>query len=189
MKKILLVVSIACATMVANAANIAWVIPAGGTLPNLNPTDFMGADGATIYLFAGEFVEEGVYSNADAIAALEDGTFHLSYLSSNVDTAGPSFWGGMQNNGVYVSDSLTDGTSYSFFVVAFNTKTATGEQYYMISGVKSGNAYTPPASADLIQFNNFTTVGWNLYTPVPEPAMMAFIGLGAALVGLRRRRK
>ena len=175
MKKMLLIASIACATMVANAANISWGV-ATMTIPGLKGEEW-GAIGATVYLL------EGI-PNAAVGAAIENGTFNTLYGSSIKGTPLTTNNGG--GTPPAATGFATAGVTLDLFVVVFGTDAA-GKEYYMVSSAKEGLTYEPPATGTAVTFRvaDFPD-GWK---PVPEPATMALLGIGIVAVGLRRRRK
>jgi len=179
MKKMLLVVSMACATMVANAAFINWSIPVMTIIPGLNE-ELYGADGAIAYLLVG--------SSTDGVAAaIENGTFDTIYGSSIKGTPLITMYGGGEADPAGGFDAGT----FDLFLVVFGVKNGVtpnlDEYYYMISTVKQGTSYEGTSEGGFVSFNSFSN--WAKYDPIPEPATMALVGIGIVTLGLRRRRK
>ena len=152
--------------MIANAASINWTVTLM-TIPTLDGSGY-GEMGGTAHLLIGD-------STAGVAAAIENGTFSSAF--SVRDTATVDY-GGLAASTTGIVESSLD-----IFLVIFD---ATGE-YYMISNVKTATSYEPPGSGSTTTFGvgDFSG-GW---TPVPEPATMALLGLGVVALGLRRRRK
>jgi len=168
MKKLLLTVSVICATMFANAASINW----GADNQQIPGWPFNTPENQppTVYLLQG--------SNAGVEAAVENGTFSTAFASAMIGgsrVANPA--GGL--SGLRV-DGLP-GVETSFFLVVFS---ADGKTYTFTDTVQITPADMPPGP--LPNMNTWTFSAWK---PVPEPATMALLGIGIVAVGLRRRRK
>lgn len=169
----LAVTSTACLTLSATASAdfTGYYDPANWTWTELGTgVGSYVADANTLVMTTGDAgVDTDSYFH---ILAAADGTFSFDWAYSSVDD--PGF-----DAGYYVLDDLSN---YIFL------STTDGE---------SGSISVQVSAGDLIGFNVYSVDGefgpgvltiTNFAAPVPEPASMAILGLGAAAL-LRRRRK
>ena len=193
MKKAVIFVCLVCfCAVVSQAASMTWTLPVN-SLKNL--TGSGNVSGASLML-----IQASNTSDLNAyITGLENGTYNSSTFSG---VSGVTFVGqgttlasGGMGAKESTSASLPNATALNFYVVAFNSFAS--QPYFEVSATVNQTSYTAPTTPNTASFGA-ATFGAGSYThaypgaqngwvPIPEPCTMALFGIGAAVIGLRRR--
>ena len=198
MKKMLLVLGIACAAICSQAASVAWTI-----------TGVTGPDGSALgtgcaYVF---FVESDTKVDTSTFAASWEGagaesvqeamagaakTYKHSDLKSGT-AAGTWSYNATTASAVNQSDiGLSGNTKYSAYAVIFDTETITDDsKFYVTTASSAAATYGDTAGTTRTfgigaQGNSATSTYWHAVT-VPEPCSVALVLLGVAALGLKRK--
>ena len=200
MKKSVVLLVLVClgAFKVLATGSINWQVTSA-TLKNLNGS--LNAGGATLDLI---MVDNTTDLNS-LITGLGNNTYNSGTLSSAtgvllLDGTTANAGGGTSSPSArtVTTGSLNRGTAYNFYIVSFDTF-GSGTTYFQVSAAVNQTAYTTPPDAGPLALYGAAQFGANSNTagvpgsqngwvaPIPEPCTMALFGLGAAVIGLRRR--
>ena len=125
--------------------------------------DFNSVNAAGQYLANGDFVLTSLVVGANDYAFFDAGTFTPAQPNT------------LQGGYVYariIDDSAPGG----------------GSQYYD-SATLLTTAWVSPATPQILTVNSSDPLGDQMIQVVPEPTVLAFLGIGAALLGVRRMRR
>ena len=190
MKKLIAMLVIAASTATVKAdISIEWI--AGFGFYNWNtvgapvdPTDYINDAGgvATAYL---------IYSD-DAVIDLDLGNLGGQLVDGVSDSVLDSFsvtsvYGDYSNGSELYAGALQGG--YVFLRIIDTSAPGGASGQYYDSSMLLTTAYDPlNPSAQQLLHNSGNTLGDQMQV-VPEPSVLAFLGIGAALVGIRRMRR
>jgi len=196
MKKLVLLAAVVGGAFAANASYLLWQV---------NSADVAG--GTPSYLGDGRINAAVVYqvaADADAIAAFNsnkdnpiDGataiTSHL-YNNNTIDTSSTGGAVGIMPSGVSFYADLGDisaGSQYAYYIELVNYNTTTHETYvHARSDAVSYADLAGNITSDLSVVTIANVTPWHgaNYTAVPEPTSALMMLLGAAMLGLRRKK-
>lgn len=176
MKKMMMVVAALVAAVVTNASaiNLGW----GVDMLNAAQDDYV--DGL-VQLYLGD----GTLINSDSAAAgdARQLTATATFYQTGPIGSGDYLWNAGQTFYFMVFNATTEGAATmsfqtaSFVMPSFPTANDNGASAQLDANISTaltnGNGYIDP-----------TDSRWE---PIPEPATMALVGIGAAVVALRRR--
>jgi hypothetical protein len=183
MRKILVLASLMFASAVANASYLYWQV---------SPSEYTDAtwDTASLYFFEGPLTDYPSLSGATAQG-------NVAYISPTqtvtfddpVTQVSPTLAGG------YVADigTLTDSTSYSYFVELSNAGQRVG--FGAIATFDGGSTpqyvYSDTGDISVALSNLASVTPWHAssYGPVPEPTSAILMLFGAAFLGFKRKNR
>jgi len=182
MKKLIVSLVIASAVWITQAGTVSWNMTGLGTAGAGGSMVGSTASGDLIYAFVGTTTEASAAATAAAGGATTWNAFVAGYaatekLGSIATVSGAAVLGGQ---GSFVSMPV------SVYLVAFDAGSVAAAGYYLVS---SPQVQTFGASGN--KTYSFGTPGGSYipstWSPIPEPTSMALFGLGAVVLGLRRK--
>ena len=182
MKKIMIMAVAVVAATIAHAASISWSSAAKKLAPSGDDPSTTGrAASYLVYAFAADTLTA-------VTASLQAGDVDAAVASSiaNVRTSKTGAAAGS-------FDGLTDGKSYSYYFVAFdtigNTELSAANNYIMSEAITkvAPGATDPAVSIDITSSNWTANGGWTKIESVPEPTSGLLLLLGMAGLALRRK--
>ncbi len=179
MKKLIVLASVVCAAMFANAASLNWKVVTGA-----------GTTGLDIFICA-------------TIAEFESAADISSHLLGTEGNTATSAAKGARTN-AYIGNTDTvggiadseEGSGKSYYAVVVS---ADGKGYWAMAG--SGEIYTTATEPALSTIDMASTISGTAYTPwktsgggtdpsgVPEPTSGLLLLVGGAMLALRRKQK
>lgn len=188
MKKLVMLLVVALAAVVAQASSVKW---SASNIFNGNTTDKISGGAAYLFAVGGDVTSAGVssfLSGTDSIDAKN------TFLSSKSVTSTKTSSTGVINTTLDVS--LADGT-YDFFMVVFDSDPVTDASKFFTSATVSGVAVTSVGTASIgfasqkaltQDASNFASVSGG-GGDVPEPTSGLLLLIGGAMMALRRKQK
>lgn len=177
MKKIMMIAAAAICAVSVQAATFNW----GSDWVYATDYDNGTAAGSAWLVMLG----------TDGVGAISVGDGGVLSLGNNtlVGAPGSVVDGGLTTAPILMSPATYNGRS--FVVVGYDSNSGAGPvtQWYGISDVyvMAGLSDTPSPNAISNQFGSGDGTELFLDQPIPEPATMALVGIGAAVVALRKR--
>ena len=172
MKKVLTIAIALVAAISARAAAVDWSLDRGavdGYTEGGLVMAFLDSDRAA--------VTSAINGAADA-SSLASALNDFAHSSGNFNKRGAA-------DGSISADSITSGTSYDVFVVAFDAPSIAESTKVLVgSGKASAKGYEPPSSAEVVA--NYSSVS-GTWTAIPEPCSVALLAIGLAAFGLKRK--
>lgn len=178
MKKLIIVATIACATVAVQASSINW----GFTTGNLDATKF--ASGTAYFIAINDLARPTTLTAENAgdwykanIAAVKS-----SALITSDSVANGSFY-----EAADTSSASFDRARQNYWLLIDNDATSDADHYFAISTVNKGVTFNSSSSVSV-------TATWNggtqmsTYAAVPEPTSGLLMLLGMAGLALRRKR-
>ena len=149
----------------------------------VDPNDYcnFGSGSAMAYLvYSSDAVRDFDYSNA-AGQYLANGDYVLTSVLVNATD-----WGNFDVSTYTDLNPIQGG--YVYARIIDNSAPGGGSQYFDSVALLT-TAWVAPATPQDLVVNSDNFVGDKMIQVVPEPTVLAFLGIGAALVGVRRMRR
>jgi hypothetical protein len=182
MKKMMMMMAIVLCVGIAQASSISWSVNALKQANLDNTLSVSILSGAIVYGFVGTATDA-----ANALTAASGdtfGTWLAGFSGTQIGTSLTSTTGAASKTN---QGSFAGSSSQSVFLVIFDAATYDAANNVMVTSVFT---QTLPASGSKMyafgtQGGSYIASTWT--DIVPEPTSMALLGLGAAVLGLRRK--
>lgn len=177
MKKLVMVMLVAVAAYLSQAAQVTW-----SANNIMNPSDSSAKlEGSMAYLF-----DVATVSTADMVSAIDAGNFSTvaDKALSSVNSAAA---GTISKAGQVLPDSYAAGSAPTLYAVIFDSSDTTSGNY-IVTGTKS--VALKGTGATVFAFGSQANATWTTYgSDVPEPTSGLLLLIGGAMLALRRKQK
>ena len=180
MKKMIVVLAIALASALAQAAQVTW-----NATQISNPSDSSAKlSGAVAFLF-----DAATISSADLKSSIEAGKFSSA---SALDTGTSNATGAINRMGTVLPSSYLGGNSVTLYAVIFDSSDTTSGNYLLTKEVTVALKGT---GSTTFAFGSQAGATWTKYgsdvpgSDTPEPTSGLLLLIGGAMLALRRKQK
>lgn len=185
MKKLMFMLAVVAMAVGTQAASVNWTcsdVYAGNTSDSISGVAYFLTTDMLAYSDAQALVGKGV----DVIKAALGSAY--SYLGS-----GGKFTVKGGNAVANATLGLTDGASYTGYLMIFDTATVTDSSHFYLTSTKNFDTMSGADDSTKVswgsQYSNTTVAGnWASVGPVPEPTSGLLMLIGMAGLALRRKR-